>query len=158
MFTHEKRWSLWTRRKWLGGSASASSITVNPWSMPVTIKEISFHRSLNNRSIKLSPLFPGAFYMQIAPSISAWWLLQAFVKWVFMYHHFYETFPRATKPANIHSVTKSWGLLNTISHAIYVCGNVMHGVELNDEENLHHMNAATNVFSLASFSGTPHQD
>lgn len=122
MFTHERRWSLRTRRKWLGGSASASSITVNPWSMPVTIKEISFHRSLNNRSIKLSPLFSGAFYMQIAPSISARWLLQAFVKWVFMYHHFYETFPRATKPASIRRVTKRWGLLNTISHAIYVFG------------------------------------
>jgi hypothetical protein len=62
----------------------ASSISVNPWSMPVTIKEISFHRSLNNRSIKLFSLLPSitpeAFYMQIAPSTLRDDFLQPFLK------------------------------------------------------------------------------
>lgn len=78
---------------------SASSFTVNPWSMPVTIKEISFHRSLNNRSIKL--LFdvgPGSILHANCPIQCFFCRRDDFLqpthpKWMFMYHHFYETFP-----------------------------------------------------------------
>ena len=75
--------------------------------------------------------------MQIAPSTLRDDFLQPFLKWVFMYHHFYETFPRVR--VILQHPQRMEGIFNTISHAIYVCG--MHEVKLNGAKNLHHVNA-----------------
>lgn len=102
------------------GSA-ASSITVNPWSMPVTIKEISFHRSLNNRSIKLFCFrfhHPGSILHANCPI--------HFGAMTFYNHSwngcsciitFMRHFPVSVIPA---ASTKTRGIFSTISHAIYV--------------------------------------
>jgi hypothetical protein len=53
--------------------------------------------------------------------------------WVFMYHRFYETFSLWCSRASViqRELTRE-GILNAISHAIYVCGMVMHEVEVNE--------------------------
>lgn len=109
--------------RWRRGK-KASSISVNPWSMPVTIKEISFHRSLNNRSIKLLSLFPhlsGSILHANCPIHTARWLFTTIFEMgvhVSWYHHFYETFPRVG--VILQHPQRMEGIFGTISHAIYV--------------------------------------
>lgn len=91
-------------------AVGASSITVNPWSKPspAAIREISFHRSLSNRSIKLCLFLlesctqsREALYMQITPLR---WLFTAFPEMGVNVSSFLWTYP-----------------------TIYVCGFAMHG-------------------------------
>lgn len=56
IFTHEKRWILQIKKE--KSIKYQCQSVIHAFTMPVTIKEISFHRSLNNRSIKLFPFSP----------------------------------------------------------------------------------------------------
>lgn len=146
--------------------------------MPVAIKEISFHRSLNNRSIKLlSTPFPPAFpprrqpsrvcsgkhstlAMQIASSIFRRDdFLQPFLKWVFMYHHFYETFPRVSFIPGMLGCRRRIHKEEDFKHHFprNLCvRHVMHEVKLNGAENLHHVKngIAGSVPCLACHAGS----